>query len=141
MEPTIEDEDPGSLMVVQALPLGVSDDRRREVRCQTDLPLRLTSGSGEIIPAVIRNLSATGLFAMADERFSLLLPPPDGARFEGEFFFGDIEARNLLLEIVRVDRDDSHQVGLGCQFVLPPSGLTMHLRATVLSRRPPTRNA
>lgn len=126
-------------MVVQTLPPGIADERRREVRCQTDLPLQLTSGSGETIPAVIRNLSAKGLFAVADERFSLLLPPPTGARFEGEFFFGSIEARNLLLEIVRVDRDDSHRIGLGCQFVMPPADLTMHLRATVMARRLPLR--
>lgn len=139
MKPTVKNEDQGSLVVVQTLPLGVADDRRREARCQTNLPLRLTSGSGETIPAVIRNLSAEGLFAVADERFSLLLPPPNGARFEGEFFFGNIEAHNLLLEIVRVDRDDSHQVGLGCQFVLPPADLTTHLRTTVMARRLPSR--
>lgn len=141
MKSNIKDEYQGSLMMVQTFPPDVADERRREVRCQTDLPLQLTSGSGETIPAVIRNLSAQGLFAVADERFSLLLPPPNGARFEGEFFFGDIEARNLLLEIVRVDRDTSHQVGLGCQFVSPSSELMRHLRATVLSRREPPRPA
>ena len=50
--------------LLPSLPPGVTDDRRKEVRCTTDLPLRLTSGSGEIIPAVIRNLSAGGLLCL-----------------------------------------------------------------------------
>jgi len=50
------------------------------------LLLRLTTGSGEIVPAVILNLSTSGLLALVDERFSPLLPPPPGTRFEGEFF-------------------------------------------------------
>jgi hypothetical protein len=88
---------------------------------------------------VIRNLSAEGLFAVADERFSLLLPPPNGARFEGEFFFGDVEARDLLLEIVRVEKRDRHLIGLGCQFVSPPATFASSIRTKVASRLAPGR--
>lgn len=106
-------------------------EKRHEARCSTHLPLRLTSGSGEVIPAVVENVSASGLFATADMRFSLLLPPPTGARFEVEFFLDDVEARQLLLEIVRVEKYDEYVIGLGCQFVQPPATWTAHLRAAV----------
>jgi hypothetical protein len=133
MDPNDIDDSSGSLVFLPSLPLGVSDERRREVRCQTDIPLRLTSGSGETIPAVIHNLSASGLFAAADRRFSLLLPPPNGAQFNGEFFFDDVEARDLLLEIVRVEKQDHYLIGLGCQFVSPPAAFTSSIRAKVAS--------
>jgi hypothetical protein len=110
-------------------------EKRGEVRCATHLPLLLTSGSGEVIPAVIENVSASGLLAMADLRFSLLLPPPTGARFEVEFFLDDIEARQLLLEVVRVEKYGQHVIGLGCQFVQPPATLTTNLRVAVASHR------
>ncbi len=110
-----------------------STDKRREARCGTSLPLRLTSGSGEVIPAVVQNVSASGLFAMADIRSSPLLPPPNGARFEGEFFLDNVEVRQLLLEIVRVKKQDLHLIGLGCRFVEPPPTLSTNLRAVVAS--------
>jgi hypothetical protein len=121
-------------VTILALPKSdAATEKRREARCTTRLPLRLTSGSGEVIPAVVHNLSASGLFATADIRSSLLLPPPNGARFEGEFFLDEVEARQLLLEIVRVEKYDQHVIGLGCQFVKPPPTLTTNLRATVAS--------
>jgi len=78
---------------VKILPADLSDavrQTRREARLSTTLPLRLTTGFGEMIPAVIVDLSASGLSALADVRSSPLLPPPRGARFEGEFFLDEI---------------------------------------------------
>jgi PilZ domain len=123
-----------SVTVLSPSQANVSTEKRREVRCAAELPLRLTSGSGELIPAVIHNLSANGLFATADTRFSLLLPPPNGARFEGEFFLDDIEARQLLLEVVRVAKQGHYAIGLGLQFIQPSPTLTTHIREKVASR-------
>jgi len=129
-----ESEGEDKLTLLPPLPAGVTNDRRKERRCPTELPLRLTSGSGETIPAVIRNLSASGLLATADVRFSLLLPPPNGACFAGEFFLDDVEARDVLLEVVRVERQSQHLIELACQFVQPPPPLTTTIRARVASR-------
>lgn len=128
-----------SVTVLPLLPPGVTNDRRKEARCIANLPLRLTSGSGETIPAVICNLSAGGLLARADVRFSLLLPPPNGARFDSEFFLDDVEVRNVLLEVVRISKQNQHLIDIGCQFVQPPPLLTTSLRTRVGFRRAPTR--
>ena len=130
-----EGYDPGdSVTLLLLLPPGVANDRRKETRCVTNLPLRLTSGSGETIPAVICNLSAGGLLARADVRFSLLLPPPNGAQFDGEFFLDDVEGRNVLLEIVRVKRHNRHLIDIGCQFIQSPPDLATNLRGLVSAR-------
>lgn len=133
MRPDDMDDPGGAVTVLPSFPPGVANERRREARCAADLPLRLTSGTGETIPAVIRNLSASGLLAAADVRFSLLLPPPDGARFDGEFFLDDVEVGQLLLEIVRVERHNPFLIGLGCQFVQPSPTVTAGIRAKVAS--------
>ncbi|MGE0683983.1 MAG: PilZ domain-containing protein [Candidatus Binatia bacterium] len=134
-----DDYDLGDSVMVLPLAHGVANDRRKETRCAINLPLRLTSGSGETIPAVICNLSAGGLLATADVRFSLLLPPPNGARFDGEFFLDDVEVRNVLLEVVRINKQSQHLIDIGCQFVQPPPALTTNIRARVGSRGAPVR--
>ena len=137
MKPENKSDGEDTVTLLPSLPAGVQNDRRKERRCSAELPLRLTSGSGETIPAVIRNLSAAGLLAMADIRFSLLLPPPNGACFSGEFFLDDVEARDVLLEIVRVNKQSQHLIELGCQFVQPSPALTTTLRLRVASRLAP----
>lgn len=134
MKPDDMDESIGALTLLPPLPPEVANDRRREARCLTDLPLRLTSGSGETFPAVMRNVSASGLLATADDRFSLLLPPPNGMRFDGEFFFDDVEVRDLLLEVIRVEREGRHRLSLGCEFVQPPADLATQIRSKVMAR-------
>lgn len=139
MKPDDECNPGDSVTWLPSLPPGVAIDRRKEPRCVTNLPLRLTSGSGETIPAVICNLSAGGLLATADVRFSLLLPPPNGARFDGEFFLDDVEVRNVLLEVVRINKQNQHLIDIGCQFVQPPPTLAANIRSRVGSRRMPVR--
>lgn len=107
---------------------------RRDARLSVTLPLRLMTGSGEMIPAVILNVSLSGLLVLVDERTSLLLPPPRGACFEGEFFFDDIEVPKLTLEIARVDRRGVNQLALGCKFIGLPPSTTAALRAKVAAR-------
>lgn len=109
-------------------------ERRVEVRCAVVLPLRLTSRSGETIPAVILNLSATGLLALIDVRSFPLLPPSRGSRFEGEFFFDELEVRRVLLEVMRVDKRSTHLIALGCRFAEVPFHISTALRTKVASR-------
>ena len=107
---------------------------QREARLPTMLPLRLTSGAGEIIPAVILSLSASGLLALVDERFSLLLPPPPGTCFEGEFFFDELEICQAELEVVRIEKRDHFLFSLGCRFIHLPPEVTAALRTKVTAR-------
>ncbi len=86
-----------------------------------------------MIPAVLINLSASGLLALVDVRFSPVLPPPPGAHIESEFFFDDIEIHRTLLEVVRVEKRDEHMVGLSCTFVQSPSEVSARIRAKVAS--------
>ena len=130
----METSDTEKVTVLSSPAPGFVAEKRREVRCSAELPLQLISGSGERIPAVIHNLSANGIFATVDIRFSLLLPPPNSARFDGEFFLDEVEARQLLLEVVRVVKRDQHVIGLGLHFVQPLSTLTVGLREKVASR-------
>lgn len=107
---------------------------RREARCSVTLPLRLITGSGEMIPAVILNVSASGLLVLVDERASLVLPPPRGSFLDGEFFFEEIEVPQITLEIVRVEQRSYHQLALGCKFVDSSSDVMAAIRAKVTAR-------
>ncbi len=104
---------------------------RREARCTVLLPMRLISGSGEAIPAVLINISASGLLALVDIRFSPVLPPPPGAHLESEFFLDDIEIRQAVLEVIRVEQRGESLFGLSCKFVHPSSELSTRIRAKV----------
>ena len=106
----------------------------RDARLPTLLPLRLTSGTGEIIPAVILNLNASGLLALVDERFSLLLPPPPGTCFEGEFFFDELEIHQAQIEVVRIEKRDHFLFALGCKFIALPPEVTAVIRTRVTAR-------
>ena len=107
---------------------------RRDARLSVTLPLRLTTGSGDMIPAVILNVSVSGLLVLVDERMSLLLPPPRGAQFDGEFFFDEIEVPQITLEITRIERRGKAQFVLGCKFIELPLAIGAALRAKVTAR-------
>lgn len=123
-----------SLKVLRAPSPQAERHTRRDARVSATLPLRLTTGSGEMIPAVILNVSVSGLLALVDERASLLLPPPRGARFDGEFFFENIEISHVTLEIVRVDRRGVNQLALGCKFIDLSPTIGSALRTKVVTR-------
>ncbi len=108
--------------------------RRHEVRRRVILPLRLTTGSGEMIPAVVLNLSASGLLLLVDERSSLTLPPPRGSHLDGAFFFEDIELPQCTLEVVRIVRQGNTQFVLGCRFVDVPSTILREIRSKMTTR-------
>jgi len=106
---------------------------RSEPRSAVLLPMLLTSGSGEKVPAVLLSVSASGLLALVDVHFSPVLPPPPGAHIEGEFFLDDIEVRRTLLEVVRVENRDTHLVALSCTLVQTPAEVSARIRAKVVS--------
>ena len=104
---------------------------RLHARCSVVLPLRLTAGSGEMIPAVVLSVSPSGLLILVDERTSLILPPPRGTQVDGEFFFDELEVPKLTLEVIRIDRRKNHQFALGCKFVNLSSHVAAEIRAKV----------
>ena len=108
--------------------------KRHETRRRVILPLRLTTGSGEMIPAVVLNMSASGLLLLVDERFSLTLPPPRGSYLDGALFFEDIELPQFTLEIIRTVRQGEKQFVLGCRFVDVPSSVLAEIRLKMITR-------
>jgi hypothetical protein len=112
--------------------------KTREERVEVSLPARLMRAvvgmSDEVIPALITNVSASGIQIVTDQRFSLSLPPFLGARFTVEFFFDAIEIRHVGVEIVRSEKRQGHRVLLGCKFVGLPTAARLALRAAVASR-------
>jgi hypothetical protein len=108
--------------------------KRHEVRRRVILPLRLTTGSGDMIPAVVLNVSASGLLLLVDERSSLTLPPPRGSYLNGAFFFEEIELPQFTLEVMRIIRQDEKQFVLGCRFVDVPSSILAEIRSKMTIR-------
>ncbi len=128
-EPRNADQD-----VCQVL-LDVSADalqqHRTGPRWTTTQPLRLTTGSGEAIPAVLLNVSASGLLALVDARFSPWLPPPCGTRINGDFFLDEIEIKQGVLEVVRTEKQTTDHILLGCTFIDMPSHIARAIRDKV----------
>ena len=133
-DPTLlSDSMPSITVLPSALPEALRRTRQ-EARIALVLPLRLTSGSGDMIPAVLLDLSASGLLALVDGRSSLLLPPPPGARFTGEFFLDDLEIHQADLEVIQVTQRGSGLLALGCKLIEVQPGVTAALRARVAAR-------
>ena len=103
---------------------------RREERAEVTLPvqltLRLTAESGENIPAMLVNVSASGILALVDVRFSLFLPPHLDTIFKIAFFLEEIEVREVKVRVERIAQRGPHTVELGCSFYdLPDETRTM----------------
>jgi hypothetical protein len=109
------------------------EKRRRESRRSVTLPIQLMTGSGEMIPGVVLNISASGLLVLVDERSSPLVPPPPSSSLTGELFFEDVELPRFALEVVRITRKGKNQFHLGCRFVDVPPPTVSAIRATVLA--------
>lgn len=126
-----------SLKILKSAPPQAERQTRRDARLSVTLPLRITTGSGDMIPAVVLNVSVSGLSILVDERTSLLLPPPRGSRFDSEFFFEEIEIPQITLEITRAERRGKTQFILGCKFIELPAAIAAALRAKVTARFTP----
>ena len=132
-EPKNSDHD-----VFQVLLDGAVDtlqQHRIEPRWTTIQPLRLRTGSGEEIPAVLLNVSASGLVALVNARFSPWLPPPCGARINGDFFLDEIEIKQGVLEVVRTEQRTTDQILLGCTFIDMPCDIARAIRHKVRGLR------
>ena len=105
---------------------------RKEERIETALPVRLTvrltAQSGDIIPATLINLSASGLLVSADVRFSAGLPPQLGAVFKIAFFFEEIVIRDADIQVERIEERSRYTVALGCSFCALPDEIRTMLR-------------
>ena len=112
--------------------------KTREERAEVFLPARLIRSSpgviDEVIPAMVVNVSASGIQLMTDRRFSLSLPPYLGVRFAIEFFLDAIEIRHVSIEVVRSEKRQGHRVFMGCKFVDLPTQARLSLRALVAAR-------
>lgn len=93
---------------------------RKEERIETSLPVcltaQLTTQSGDSIPATLVNLSASGLLAVADVRFSAGLPPQPGTMLKIAFFFDEVEVRRADLKVERLEERSQYTIALGCSF-------------------------
>jgi hypothetical protein len=111
---------------------------RREDRLVTNLPVCLTirrsADSSEVIPAILIDLSALGASILTDIRFSSLLPPACGSRFEVEFFFDEIEVRRADVTVERIEKRDDYQIVMGCSFVHLSGELRTAIRHQVVAR-------
>ncbi len=125
-EPRNADHD--VLQVLRDGPVDALQQHRTGPRWTTIQPLRLTTGSGEAIPAVLLNVGASGLLALVDARFSPWLPPPCGARINGDFFLDEIEIKQGVLEVVWTEKQTTGQILLGCTFIDMPSGGGRHVK-------------
>ena len=111
---------------------------RREERLGIALPLKLIyprpKAVDEVIPGVLLDLSASGMQILTDQRFSLLLPPTRRTRLEVEFFFDELEIRQVSIQVLRVEQQKNYQMILGCKFLDLPASARLALRAEVSKR-------
>ena len=120
-------------------PLQDSPEARREERLEIALPVKLIyplrHAPDEMIPAVLIDLSASGVKMLTDQRFSLRLPPTPATRFEVEFFLDEIEICQVPIQVLRVERRQDYQLVLSCKFLDLPAPARLSLRAEVAKRR------
>ena len=101
-------------------------EERVEVAVPVQLTLQLTAECGESIPAMLVNVSASGIQVLTDVRFSPLLPPHLETIFKIAFFFEEIEVREAKIRVERITRRGPYTVELGCSFCdLPDETRTM----------------
>jgi len=107
---------------------------RHEARVGLALPALIKGGHGHIAPAVVLDISATGMRVLVDERSSPGLPVPPGARLRCEFYFGPVEIRDVEVLVTRVDEIGAGQLELGCAFERLPATMRAELRREVARR-------
>jgi PilZ domain len=105
---------------VEVLPAELPEALRRmsaEPRMAVALPVLLTAPPGEIIPALLADVSPSGLMLVVDRRFSPLLPMPSGACLWIEFYLDEIEVADAQISVRSSKPRGRHQIELGCAFV------------------------
>ena len=118
---------------VEVVPVELPDAlryQRSEARMAISLPARLTALSGEVIPALLADLSPTGVMLVVDRRFSPLLPPPLGTSVWIEFYLDEVEVAGATIRLRSVKDRGRFQLELGCSFV----DLSDRARTTIRSK-------
>lgn len=118
---------------VEVVPVELPDAlryQRSEARMATSLPTRLTALSGDVIPALLADLSPTGVMLVVDRRFSPLLPMPLGTSVWIEFYLDEVEVAGATIRVRSVKDRGRFQLELGCSFV----DLTDRARTTIRSK-------
>ena len=101
-------------------------EERADVALPVRLTLQLTAESGQSIPAMLVNVSASGIRVLTDVRFSPLLPLHLETIFKIAFFFEEIEVREAKIRVEQITRRGPYTVELGCSFCdLPDETRTM----------------
>ncbi|MEW6268334.1 MAG: PilZ domain-containing protein [Thermodesulfobacteriota bacterium] len=128
---------------VEILPADLPDAlryMRAEARMSTALPARLTASNGEMIPALLADLSPTGVMVLVDRRFSPLLPFPAGASLWIEFYLDEIEVLDAVIRVRGLKERGRFQVELGCAFVdltdQARTAIRSKVAASKIARRP-----
>ncbi len=111
---------------------------RREERLETALPARLifprVNAADETVPAILIDLSASGCQLLTDQRFSLLLTLNSLPRLVVEFFFDEMEIRQVPIRVAWTKKVGNYQMSLGCKFVDLPTAARLALRAEIAKR-------
>lgn len=105
---------------VEIIPVELPDALRHirsEARMATALPARLTTLSGEMIPALLADLSPSGVMLLVDRRFSALLPLPDGMKLWMEFYLDEIAVVDVVIQVRGVRERGRFQLEVGCSFI------------------------
>jgi hypothetical protein len=134
---------PRSNETVEVLPVDLPDAlryMRAEARMSTSLPARLTTLSGEMLPALLADLSPTGVMLLVDRRFSSLLPMPAGMSLWIEFYLDEIEVVNAAICVRGVKQRGRFQLEIGCSFMdltdRARTAIRSKVAASKIARRP-----
>jgi len=107
---------------------------RRELRESTVVPIRMSTDSSEF-PAVLIDVSASGLRALVDTRFADFWPLPAGAEVDVEFYVDNIEVQRATLILVRLTALSRHRYELGFEFLKLDDELRLAIRARASKAR------
>jgi len=123
-----------TIAFIAAEPQDADGSARHEARAAVQVPVLLRDESGEPVPGIGIDLSASGLRILLDARFAPahgLLP---GCHLACELYLGEVEVRRVELVVRRVDDVGHHQLELGCAFVELAPGARVGLRREIARR-------
>lgn len=113
---------------------------RTEARMATTIAARLGGPSGEVIPALITDLSPSGVLLVIDRRFSSLPRPLPGTGLVIEFHVDEISVVGVSLVVRSIKPRDRHLLEVGCSFIdlgdEARTGIRGKVAASKIARRP-----
>jgi len=108
--------------------------QQSEARMATTLPARLTTADGEIVPALLADLSPSGVLLVTDRRFGAALPLAVGATAWLEFFLDEVEVA-AAIRVRGCKPRGRFQLEIGCSFVDLSDGARTAIRSKVAAAR------